>query len=148
MRQYYHYVDHHEFDKAVELFTEDVTWKVMGLERVKLEANGIVVEPAARQACPPDRVLALLDPLLSRTALIVERNHPLGGAAQVGDNEPDPRVQLTRMPLELGDDAAGLVPGSGLITEAGMIPAHVLGRPADGAYVDAPCSASRNLNNS
>ena len=43
----------------------------------------------------PDRVLALLDPLLSRAALIVERNHPLGGAAQVGDNEPDPRVQLT-----------------------------------------------------
>ena len=39
-------------------------------------ANGIVVEPAARQACPPDRVFALLDPLLSRAALIVERNHP------------------------------------------------------------------------
>ena len=94
-------------------------------KHVKLEANGIVVEPAARQACPPDRVLALLDPLLSRTALIVERDHPLGGAAQVGDNEPDPRVQLIRMPLDLGDDAAGLVPGSGLITEAGMIPAHV-----------------------
>ena len=31
MRQYYHYVDHHEFDKAVELFTEDVTWEVMGI---------------------------------------------------------------------------------------------------------------------
>ena len=45
-------------------------------ERVKLEANGIVVEPAARQACPPDRVLALLDRLLSRAALIVERDHP------------------------------------------------------------------------
>ena len=55
-------------------------------EGVKLEANGIVVEPAARQACPPDRVLALLDPLLSRAALIVERDHLLGGAAQVGDN--------------------------------------------------------------
>ena len=60
---------------------------------MKLEANGIVAEPAARQACPPDRVFALLDPLLSRAALIVERNHPLGGAAQVGDNEPDPRVR-------------------------------------------------------
>ena len=31
-RQYYHYVDHHEFDKAIKLFTEDVTWKSMGLD--------------------------------------------------------------------------------------------------------------------
>ena len=30
--QYYHYVDHHEFEKAVNLFTEDVTWKLMGLD--------------------------------------------------------------------------------------------------------------------
>ena len=32
MRQYYHHVDHHEFEDAVKLFTEDVTWKVMGVE--------------------------------------------------------------------------------------------------------------------
>ena len=32
LRQYYHYVDHHEFEEAVKLFTEDVTWKVMGLD--------------------------------------------------------------------------------------------------------------------
>ena len=63
-----------------------------------------MVEPAARQACPPDRVLALPYFLLSRAALIVERNHPLGGAAQVDYNEPNPRVQLTRMPLDPGDD--------------------------------------------
>jgi hypothetical protein len=31
-RQYYHYVDHHEFDKAIKLFTEDVTWESMGLD--------------------------------------------------------------------------------------------------------------------
>ena len=31
MRQYYHHVDHHEFDEAVKLFTEDVTWSVMGI---------------------------------------------------------------------------------------------------------------------
>ena len=46
------------------------------------------------------------------------------GSAQVGYNEPDARVQLTRMPLDLGDGAAGLVPGRGLIAEAGMIPAN------------------------
>jgi len=31
--------------------------------------------------------------LLSRAALIAERNHPRGGAAQLGDDEPDPRGQ-------------------------------------------------------
>lgn len=30
--RYYQHVDHHEFEKAVELFTEDVTWKLMGLD--------------------------------------------------------------------------------------------------------------------
>ena len=38
------------------------------------------------------------------------------------------------MPLDLGDDAAGFVPGRGLIAEAGMIPANIIGRPADGAF--------------
>ena len=31
LRQYYHHVDHHEYDEAVQLFTEDADWKVMGL---------------------------------------------------------------------------------------------------------------------
>lgn len=30
--QYYHYVDHHDYDNAVKLFAEDVTWQVMGLD--------------------------------------------------------------------------------------------------------------------
>ena len=40
------------------------------------------------------------------------------------------------MPLDLGDDAAGFVPGRGLIAEAGMIPANIIGRLADGALVE------------
>ena len=32
LRLYYQHVDHHEFEEAVKLFTEDVTWKVMGLD--------------------------------------------------------------------------------------------------------------------
>ena len=32
LRQYYQYVDHHEDEDAVKLFTEDADWKVMGLE--------------------------------------------------------------------------------------------------------------------
>ena len=66
--------------------------------------TAFVTELAARQACPLDGVFAFLDPLLGRAALIVECDDPLGGSAQVGYNEPDARVQLTRMPLDLGDN--------------------------------------------
>ena len=31
-RECYHYIDHHEFEKAVPLFTEDVSWDNAGLE--------------------------------------------------------------------------------------------------------------------
>lgn len=31
LRQYYHHVDHHEYEDAVKLFTADADWKVMGL---------------------------------------------------------------------------------------------------------------------
>ena len=101
---------------------------------MELEPDGVVTELAARQACPLDGVPAFLDPLLDRAVPIVKCDDLLGGSAQVGYNEPGARVQLTRMPLDLGDDAAGLVPGRGLIAEAGMIPAHILGRPADRAF--------------
>ena len=54
-------------------------------------------------------------------------------------------VQLTRMPLDLGDDAAGFVPGRGLIAEAGMIPANIIGRPADGAFQQMGDAALQHL---
>ena len=59
--------------------------------------------------------------------------------------EPDARVQLTRMPLDLGDDTAGFVPGRGLIAEAGMIPAYILGRPADKAFHQMGDAALQHL---
>lgn len=40
-RQYYHYVDHHEYEKAVKLFTEDVTWRV---ERLDLKGRDEILE--------------------------------------------------------------------------------------------------------
>ncbi len=40
-RQYYHYVDHHEYEKAVELFTVDVTWRV---ERLDLQGRAEILE--------------------------------------------------------------------------------------------------------
>ena len=66
-------------------------------------------------------------------------------ALSVAYNEPDARVQLTRMPLDLGDDAAEFVPGRGLITEAGMIPANIIGRPADGAFQQMGDAALQHL---
>ena len=71
-----------------------------------------MTELAAWQPRPPDRVLAFLDPLFGRAAPIVERDNALSRAAQVGDDESDARIQLARMPLDLGDHAARLGPTS------------------------------------
>ncbi len=60
---------------------------------------------------PVDRVLAFLDMLLRRASSIVELRHPLGRSRQVGDDEADARVQLARMPLDLGHHSAALTPG-------------------------------------
>jgi len=73
---------------------------------MKLEPDLVVAELAARQPGPLDGVLAFLDPLLRRTPLIVEGRYPLGGAAQVGDDEADAGIQFARMPFDLGNDAA------------------------------------------
>jgi len=77
-------------------------------------------------------VLAFLDPLFGSAAFIVEGDDPLGGARQVGHNESDARVQLARMPLNLGDDPALPVPRACLIAEAGMEAPNVVGRALDG----------------
>ena len=54
-------------------------------QRVQLQPNGIGGEAAAGQPGPGDGVLALLDVLLRRAALVVERHHPLGRTRHVGD---------------------------------------------------------------
>ena len=38
LRQYYHYVDQREYEKATALFTPDLDWEVMGLRVESLEA--------------------------------------------------------------------------------------------------------------
>ena len=100
---------------------------------MKLQPDGVVVEPAARQPGPLDGVLAFLDVLFRRAALIVKGDDALSTAREVGHDKADARVQLTWMPLDLGDDPTGLRPSGSPIAEAGVIPAHVLGRSADGA---------------
>src|SRR3954471_13070486 len=97
---------------------------------MKLEPDRVGRHGPARQPCPPDRVLALFDPLLRRAALIVEGHYALGRAAQVRDQKAHPGIEFTRMPLDLGRDPAGAAPGLGLVAEAGVeTPDLVGGRP-------------------
>jgi hypothetical protein len=84
-------------------------------EGMKLKADGVGGERAARKPRPLDRSLALLDPLLASPALVVERHDIRGRPRHVGDDETDARVKFARMPFDLGDDAARLRPGSGLM---------------------------------
>ena len=70
---------------------------------MKLEPYCVAPHGATRQPGPFDRVLALLDVLLRRAALVVEHHDPVGTAREVGDDEADARIKLARMPFDLGD---------------------------------------------
>jgi hypothetical protein len=62
-----------------------------------LEPRRVGRERPARQPRPFDRALALLDPLLARAALVVERDHALGRATHVRHDEPDAGIKLSRI---------------------------------------------------
>jgi hypothetical protein len=70
-------------------------------------------------AAPTDRALSFLDALLRRTTLVVEIHDSLDRPCQVGDDEADPRIKLTWMPLDFRHHSAGLLPALRLIAEAG-----------------------------
>jgi hypothetical protein len=86
-------------------------------EGMKLKADGVGGERAARKPRPSDRSLALLDPLLASPALIVEGDDIRGRPRHVGDDEAYARVEFARMPFDLGDNATRPRPGSGLMGE-------------------------------
>ena len=69
--------------------------------------------------------------LFRRASLIVEGDDALGRSRQIGEGEADALIQVARMPLDLGDHAAGLRPASGLVAEVCVIPAHIVRWPAD-----------------
>src|SRR5262249_12486977 len=98
---------------------------------MKLEPHGVGCELPARQPRPFDRALAFLDPLFAGAALVVERDHALGRAAHVRHDEADARIKFFGMPLDLGDHPARLAPGSGLIADARMTPAHMVRGSSD-----------------
>ncbi len=86
-------------------------------QRVELQPHLVVAEPPAEQPCPAKGIFAFLDVLLGGAALVLERQHPIWLHRQVGDDEPDTWEQLARMPLDLGNHPARLVPRRRLILE-------------------------------
>src|SRR5262249_16170150 len=92
-------------------------------ERMKLEPHCVGGERSARQSRPLDRAFALLDPLLARPCCRKQRR-----AAHVRHDEADAGIKFSGMPLDLGDNPPRLGPGSGLIAEVGMEPAHMVRR--------------------
>ena len=79
-------------------------------QRMKVKSNLVVAEPPARQSGPHNRVLAFLDVLLRRAALIVDGDHAPGRSGWVGHDEADTRIEFARVPFDLGYDPALLVP--------------------------------------
>src|SRR5262249_15549963 len=81
---------------------------------------------------PLDRVLPFLDPLLRRPAPVVEGDDPLGGAAEVRDDEAHAGVQLARMPLDLRDDPTRSTPALRPVAEARIEAPDVVRGATDG----------------
>src|SRR5580704_5823060 len=102
-------------------------------QRMKLKPDRIGGERTARQSCPSDRALALLDPLFARPALVIEGDHTLGGSRHVGDDESNARIKFAQMPFDLGDDAAGFCPTPSLIGEVRIGAPHFVRRPSNRA---------------
>src|SRR5215472_6608063 len=98
---------------------------------MKLQTHRVGGERSTGQPRPLDRTLAFLDPLLGRATLVVESDDPLGWTAHVRHDEANPGIKLARMPLDLGNNPPRLGPGSGLIAEIGMEPAHMVRRSSD-----------------
>src|SRR4029079_6907198 len=70
---------------------------------------------------------------LARPAPVVEGDDALRGPRQVSDKKPDARVQLARMPFDLGHNMARLIPALRLIAEAGVIAPYLVRRSPDRA---------------
>jgi hypothetical protein len=66
--------------------------------------------------------------LLCRSALIVEADDPVWLHWQVCDNKADAWEQFAGMPLDLGGDTTGFVPGCRLILEVAVDALHAFWR--------------------
>ena len=68
-------------------------------------------------AASSGRRIAFLDILLGVATLVVEAHHPVRVHRHIGDNEADFWEQLARMPFDLGDQPAWLIPALRLILD-------------------------------
>jgi hypothetical protein len=63
----------------------------------------------------------------------VERDHALGRASQVSDDEADARTKLAWVPLNFRNHPAGFLAAPRLVDEAGVVAAHLMRRSPDRA---------------
>ena len=112
---------------------------------MKLEPHRVGGERSARESHPLDRAFALLEPLFARPPLVAESKGALGRAAHVPHDEADTGIKFSGMPRDLGDNPPRLGPGSGLIAEIGMEPAHMVRRSSDWAREQIADPALQNL---
>ena len=76
--------------------------KIVGQHK-EMQPHQVIDKIVARQARPLHRVLALLDPLLSRSPLIVESDNAFGRTSEVRNDEANPGKQFAFVPFNLGD---------------------------------------------
>jgi hypothetical protein len=100
-------------------------------QRMQLKPNRVRAERAAREPRPLNRAFAFLDPLLSRSALVVKTDDILRRMTQVRDDESDAREQLAEVPLHLGDNPTRARPTRRLVVEALVEPLHLVRRSPD-----------------
>ena len=86
-------------------------------------------------ARPAKGAIAFLDVLFGGAALVVEPYHPVWLHRHVDDDDADTRKPLARMPFDLGDHPARLVPGRRRILEVLVEPLDLgQGMPPRGPY--------------
>ena len=76
----------------------------------ELEADGVRLEPMAREPRPACRVLPLLDVLLCLSPAVVELDDPVGRGLRVRHDEPYAGEQFPGVPLDLGHHPSVAIP--------------------------------------
>jgi hypothetical protein len=116
------------------------------------QSHLVGTKAVAGEPSPVGGGLALFDPLLGRSALVVEADDGAICAGQGGDDEAHPRKEFPKVMLDLGDHSSRSVPGGSLILETavsdqwGIAGSHVVGREAISASRPSRSSSSRGSN--
>ena len=87
-------------------------------QHAQLQPDLVRPEPVTREPRPMRGLLAFLDPLLRRPALVVEPHDGAIGELEIRHDEADAREQLADMVLDFRDDPPRLRPTARLIRKA------------------------------